>query len=408
MYYGFRHDFIKTFMAARPEGEHMKKAKTQKPIKYGGLELAPVNSDSALVPTTAQKIVMPKAQEAALAYAIHDNLSCLLIGETGTGKTSAVRYIAKLLGQPYVRVNLNGHITPDELIGTKSASGGSTFFEKGVIIQAMEQGALLVVDELNAAPPDTTFIFHSLLDDDRTITLPNGETVKPHPNFRFFATMNPDYAGTKVLNAAFFDRFPVVVEFGTPKASVEKALVMAKGVNENYADMLLVFATGARQAYTEGRSTQYISTRALLQIAHLIGRGMEPVEAFRVSILPKASKEEKGALMDIFNAAHKTNVLLEGNIQIVIDKRELEKRDENISIVQDREAEAREAARLESVAKQEEREKRRTAEQERDEQASKRQGLEKELKEAMTKLEAYKKLDELITLAAVSKGGQHV
>ena len=42
--------------------------------------------------------------------------------------------------------------------------------------------------------------------------LDNGKTVRRHPNFRFFATMNIGYFGTKELNQALYNRFSAIVE----------------------------------------------------------------------------------------------------------------------------------------------------------------------------------------------------
>ena len=43
----------------------------------------------------------------------------------------------------------------------------------------------------------------------------DGRIVRPHPNFRLFASMNPSeearYGGTKMLNEALLDRFPMVI-----------------------------------------------------------------------------------------------------------------------------------------------------------------------------------------------------
>ena len=370
--------------------------KQQKTVKYGDVDLQVQDSNSDLVPKNPTKITLPKKQEQALAVAVANNMSCLLVGETGTGKTSAVRYIAGLTKQPYIRVNLNGHITPDELIGAKSAKNGSTYFEKGPIVQAMEQGAILVVDELNAAPPDTTFIFHSLLDDDRAITLPNGETVKPHKDFRFFATMNPDYAGTKILNAAFYDRFPIVVEFSVPKPEVEKALLTSRNVPEEYADMLMVFATNAREAYREQRSTFYVSTRSLIQLANLMQKGLSALDAFTLAILPKASKEEKEALLDIYNAAMKTNIKREGDYNIVISKKDRDDWELTISAIrEDMEAER---GRANSAVQEAEtiKERVRIAEEQAKE-ASEREATAVRRAETIEKeLETYKQLDALI------------
>jgi MoxR-like ATPase len=270
---------------------------------YGGIRFTPCNPVKSGTPDNADEIILKASQRKAIAQAIRDNKPCLLVGDTGTGKTGIIRYLAHKLGKPYYRVSLDGHITPDELIGGKGALNGSTFFDEGVVIKAMREGALLVVDELNSAPPDTTFIFHSLLDKDQAIRLPTGEVVKPHKDFRFFATMNRDYNGTKDLNMAFFDRFPIVLEVQAPSPDIERKLLTDTGLDEIIANRLVAFAVMSRKAYHEGKSLLYVSTRSLLQWGDLIVRGeLNTKDAFNLSVLPKSNKDERDALNDLYNA----------------------------------------------------------------------------------------------------------
>jgi len=277
---------------------------TQPVFSYGGIKFRGKSPAKPGTPSQAKEIVLRSAQRKALAVALRDDKPCLLAGDTGTGKTSTVRFLAYKMGLPYYRVSLDGHITPDELIGGRGAVNGSTVFEEGVIIKAMREGALLVVDELNAAPPDTLFIFHSLLDDDHAIRLPTGEIVKPHKDFRFFATMNRDYSGTKELNMAFFDRFPLVVEIDAPPPKQELELIKATQVDEPTATKMLAYAVMARKAYKEGKALTYASTRSLLQWGDLIVKGgMTALEAFNLSVSPKANPEEQEALRDLYRAS---------------------------------------------------------------------------------------------------------
>lgn len=314
----------------------MPKAKT---IKYGGLEITPWSGDKnhILIPTFKHDIWFPEEQARAIGIALKENISCLLIGETGTGKTSAVRELAFLRKQPYVRVNLHGYTSPDELIGSKSASQGSTYFEKGVIIKAMEEGAILVVDELNAATPDCMFIFHALLDDDRKITLQTGEVVKPHPEFRFFATMNPDYEGTKSINRAFMDRFGIVLHIDHMSPDKEEQYLVERGIDAANAHNMVLFATSYRAAHKEGKTLTYCSTRSLLQWGDLIKTGMSLEDAFIYAVAGKARQDEKQALMDVFSATVKINLGLAGKDTLVVIKlSEIDKLKKSLQLARDK------------------------------------------------------------------------
>jgi nitric oxide reductase NorQ protein len=143
------------------------------------------------------------------AYLNHQNL--LLIGETGTGKTHLVRHFAFEHKLPYVRVNLNGGTTVDELLGHWVPSADGKFqWQDGLLTIFIRNGGVVALDEINACPAEILFCLHSLTDDERLIVLQSkdGEVVQAHENFFLVATMNPDtYEGTRPLNAALASRF---------------------------------------------------------------------------------------------------------------------------------------------------------------------------------------------------------
>ena len=161
----------------------------------------------------------------SLGTAIDKNYPILLVGETGVGKTSFVRDIALERGKRLIRLNLTGQTGVDEILGkylvrsTVDSRGNKTpemYWVDGLLVTAMKEGHWIVFDEINMCAAEILSVLHSLLDDDRSIVLKekDGSLLKPHPAFRFFATMNPEeeYAGTKELNKAFLSRFPIVLD----------------------------------------------------------------------------------------------------------------------------------------------------------------------------------------------------
>ena len=276
-------------------------------IKYGTYKLDILNQ-SINVPTFAEDIELEPKDQKALALAVKNNLSCLLIGETGVGKTSAIKRIAYLRKQGYTRINMNGYTTPDELIGSKSVANGGTYYEHGVLTKAMIEGHIVVLDEINATPPDIMFVLHGLLDDDRRITLPNGDIITPHPDFRFFATMNPDYEGTRGLNRAFLDRFPIIlmVNILAPQKEVE-LLQNRLSIASTMANLLVATALLNRNAYKEQKTLTLTSTRSLLQWGNLVKQGIPLIQAYTLSIVNKARSDEKQAFLDFYNATFKEN-----------------------------------------------------------------------------------------------------
>lgn len=193
---------------------------------------------------------------------------CLLEGETSVSKTSCVQFLAMLLGQPLVRINLNGQTDTGELVGRflpqgsadtlpipphellarpdlltlesrsileRSESEGRSLsrlevqqvmahermqvhpwrWQDGLIISAMKQGWWVVLDELNLAEPQILERLNSALERYPSLVLTehNNEIIGAggspiHPAFRIFATMNPaEYAGRSQLSPAYRDRW---------------------------------------------------------------------------------------------------------------------------------------------------------------------------------------------------------
>jgi len=135
----------------------------------------------------------------------------LLEGPTSAGKTTMIEYLAARCGHRCVRINNHEHTDVQEYTGSyASDSNGKLCFQEGILVQALRQGHWVILDELNLAPSEVLEALNRLLDDNRELYLAEiNEVVKPHPNFRLFATQNPSgaYGGRKPLSRAFRNRF---------------------------------------------------------------------------------------------------------------------------------------------------------------------------------------------------------
>lgn len=312
-------------------------AKDPNVVKYGGVELTILNQNNEYVPAFSSPIKLPKEFEKAIATAVKNNLPALFMGETGTGKTSAAREIAYMRKQGYTRINMTGYTTPDELIGSKSVKDGSTYYEDGILTKAMKEGHIVVLDEINATPPECSFILHGLLDDDRRVSLPNGDIIWPHKDFRLFATMNPDYEGTRGVNRALLDRFNVILNFTLPKPDKEIQILMEKsGVTAEIAERMVTLANGLRQSYAEQKTLTFVSLRSLLQWAGLVvNGGVDTKPAYVMSIANKARAEERSAFMDMYSAVFKDKPEEQADAIVMTTKRKLDSYEKQIQDLQD-------------------------------------------------------------------------
>jgi hypothetical protein len=195
------------------------------------LPLRGARRDAALVPAAEsfehfclEEVTCSTLEHLAAGVLLRE--PCLLEGETSTSKTSAVLYLAALLRQPVVRINLNGQTDTGELIGRfvpRDApaneddpawlhNAGSLWrWQDGLVVQALRQGWWVLLDEVNLAEPQILERLNSVLEVEPSLVLTEHDNscVAPvHPAFRLFATMNPaEYAGRSVLSPAYRDRW---------------------------------------------------------------------------------------------------------------------------------------------------------------------------------------------------------
>jgi midasin (ATPase involved in ribosome maturation) len=292
---------------------------------------------------TPSTILGQKKNIKMLELAIEKNLPTLLVGETGTGKTSVVEELAEKHGAKMIRVNLNGQSGTDEIIGKYLLKAGKTYWIDGALTEAMRKGDWILFDEINASTPEILFAMHSLLDHGRHIKLSekDGEVVKPHPNFRFFASMNPpsvNYSGTKDLNGAFISRFPIITRWDYPSNITEAKILQARyNVNLENTTNLIRLAKSLRTARKNDQIIYICSTRDLLDCCRLLDAGLLLPEAFEMAILNKIfDPTEKTLVESLFKEFCNITIpesIAEKNIDDIVEQfAELEKQTEKIKV----------------------------------------------------------------------------
>lgn len=205
----------------------------------------------------------------------------LLTGPTGLGKTKMIDQIHAKLRKPLVRVNITIESDEDSLMGGFRLREGSTYFDKGPVVRAMEMGATLLLDELDLASPGRILCLQSVLEGVGYLIKKTSEFVRPAPGFQVVATANTKGAGdesgvyiaTNTLNGAMMDRFTLFFECEYPTESVEtKILNRALEVFEfkmpqAEIELLVKWAAQIRSNKSSDLDLEYsISTRRLVDI----------------------------------------------------------------------------------------------------------------------------------------------
>lgn len=273
-------------------------------VKFGTIKLPSQAEATPYIPELMPYKEHGKVLE-TIAFAVQENMPVLLIGETGVGKTAAIRHIAGRTKQSLRRVNINGSMTAEDFVGQMLVNEKGTYWKDGVLTECMRNGYWIVLDEINAASAEILFVLHSLLDDDKYIVLtdhPEREIVKAHPNFRIFATMNPPerYAGTKELNKALLSRFGITIQVPIPPPAIEFGILsgakVALGADE---PKLHSFVNELRAAYNKEELDVFVSPRDTAHIVRVFMYTASLIEAVKLTIAARGTNSERKAILEM-------------------------------------------------------------------------------------------------------------
>jgi len=225
-----------------------------------------------------------------VVHAFAERKHVLLEGPTGCGKNHLLLAAAEKLGLPCVSISLNGMSTPEDLIGRWVLRDGGTQFMESPFVKIFRYGGVVVLDEINAAPPEVLFVLHQALDDRRLMVLveKDGEVVKASEHFIVAATMNPGYIGTIELNKALRDRFAVKL-LCLPNTDFEFR-VLADALGSERAEQVM---EAIRRSRNESNG---ISTRTVIYLAELLQKYPPTLAAMLAGLTPEQAELLKSCL----------------------------------------------------------------------------------------------------------------
>lgn len=207
--------------------------------------------------------------DAVTALALGKNI--LLKGPTGSGKTKLAETLATIFQQSMYSVNCSVDLDAESLIGFKTLTyeneRQAITFVPGPVTNAMEQGTLLYIDEINMAKPETLPLINGVLDYRRTVTNPfTNEVITAASGFNVIAAINEGYIGTVPLNEALKNRFIVIdVPYITGDALREVIEAQTKLTDKTTIDRFIQLSTDLITATTQGKlPEEAASIRALL------------------------------------------------------------------------------------------------------------------------------------------------
>ena len=209
-----------------------------------------------------------------------------ITGLSGNGKTFSVEQACAQLGRELIRVNITVETDEDDLIGGFRLIDGSTVWHNGPVIEALQRGAILLLDEVDLAS-NKILCLQSILEGKGVFLKKIGKFVKPAPGFNVLATANTKgkgsddgrFIGTNVLNEAFLERFCVTFEQQYPSPQTEFKILVAKAIevglskgdhdlnqHSDFCQRLVDWADIIRKTFYDGGIDEVISTRRLTHI----------------------------------------------------------------------------------------------------------------------------------------------
>jgi len=233
-------------------------------------------------------------------------------GLSGNGKTLNVSQACAELGREMVRVNVTIETDEDDLIGGFRLVDGETKFNLGPVAQAMEKGAVLLLDEIDLAS-NKIMCLQPVLEGNGIYIKKINRYIKPAKGFTVIATANTKgkgsddgrFIGTNSLNEAFLERFPVTMEQPYPATSTEKKIVLGSmekygKVEAEFADRLVTWAEVIRKSFYEGAVDELISTRRLDHIVKAFAIFGDRMKAIELCV-NRFDEDTKASFMDLYS-----------------------------------------------------------------------------------------------------------
>jgi len=230
-----------------------------------------------------------------------------ITGLSGNGKTLSVEQACAQLGRELIRVNITVETDEDDLIGGFRLVNGETVWHNGPVIEALERGAILLLDEIDLAS-NKILCLQSVLEGKGVFLKKIGKFIAPAEGFQVFATANTKgkgsddgrFIGTNVLNEAFLERFAITLEQEYPTPAIEQKILMAQCSDTEFCKRLVDWADIIRKTFYDGGIEEVISTRRLVHITRAFSIWNDKAKAIEVCI-NRFDDETKQSFMELYD-----------------------------------------------------------------------------------------------------------
>ena len=235
-----------------------------------------------------------------------------ITGLSGNGKTFSVEQACADLNRELIRVNITIETDEDDLIGGFRLVDGNTVWHNGPVVEALQRGAILLLDEVDLAS-NKILCLQSILEGKGIFLKKTGTYVEPSAGFNIIATANTKgkgsddgrFIGTNVLNEAFLERFALTFEqeYPSPKTEqkiLEKVAVALGKKDVEFCTNLANWADIIRRTFNDGGIDEVISTRRLVHIMRAFAIWGDRMKAIKVCV-NRFDDETKQSFLELYD-----------------------------------------------------------------------------------------------------------
>ena len=232
-------------------------------------------------------------------------------GLSGNGKTLMVEEIHAKLGKELIRVNITIETDEDDLLGGFRLVNGETKFMPGPVIEAMERGCTLLLDECDLGS-NKLLALQPVLEGKGVYLKKVNKWIIPKDGFNVIATANTKgkgsedgrFIGTNILNEAFLERFAITLEQPYATAATEKKIVLGSMkkygvVDEDFATNLVTWAEVIRKTFYDGGVDEVISTRRLDHIVKAVAIFGDKMKSIELCVA-RFDGDTKDSFLDLY------------------------------------------------------------------------------------------------------------
>jgi cobaltochelatase CobS len=256
------------------------KDKSGKPLPKD-MNISGYDTPNEHTPSVDPNYVFPNEETKMVLLGVENKDTMLLVGNTGTGKSSLIEQVAARLNYGVIKVSFDGMVTRSDLLGEWVVLNGNMEFMYGALPRAFqEEGTILLLDEWDAQNEEAAFVLQRPLQrEDRSLMLlETNELIKMHPDNVIAATANTAGQGddrglysqsTRIQNYAQINRFSLTIRLEYLEEKYE-----SKILNNTFPDLESVEVKGMvkavnaiRDGFSNGEVSVPLSTRDILNWA---------------------------------------------------------------------------------------------------------------------------------------------